>query len=203
MNLDFFLDPSCVFCGQDPGELAYLCSDCLEDLPFAPQVIHKKNQDFMGAFLYTGKMKDLLTRYKFEDKRYLKTTLAQLFAKALMEGFPGLSVEGFVVIPSSPGRKKKRGFDPMDLIGQDLERVYGLSYKKNILKKHKENPLQIQLSTGQREENVQGVFSACPLKGENLLVLDDILTTGSTLAEARKTLLEAGAGKVYGLSLSY
>lgn len=200
--LDFFQDHTCYLCHEEEGTIPYLCPQCRDRLDFQPGYRQKNGQAIYNGFSYTGSLRKILTDYKFESKTYLSKTLAHLFIQVLGQFDPGQDLDGFVVVPSAKETLKKRGFDPMDLIGLEIHRLSGLNYYRGRLEKIKNTPLQLGLSGKEREENLVQAFRARDLEGKNILLLDDILTTGSTLYQAGLALEEAGVQQVYPISLS-
>lgn len=200
--LEIFQDHTCYLCREKEGAIPYLCPQCWDRLDFQPGYRQKNGRAIYTGFSYTGSLRKILTDYKFESKTYLAKTLAHLFIQVLGSMDLAQDLDGFVVVPSAKQTLKKRGFDPMDLIGMEIHRLSGLSYYRGKLEKIKNTPLQLGLSAKEREVNLVQAFRAKDLEGKNILLLDDILTTGSTLYQASLALEEAGVNQVYPVSLS-
>ena len=200
--LEFFQDHRCYLCQQGEGDIPYLCPDCFERMDFSPDYIQKNGQLIYSGFAYTGALRQMITDYKFNHKTYLYKTLAHLFIYALGQDSHFKDLDGFLVIPSHPSLVEKRGFDPMDTVALEIERLFNLAYFRGHLKKIKNTPLQLGLSVKEREVNLENAFLGQEVEGKTLLLLDDILTTGATLYQASLALEDAGAKKVYGMSLA-
>ena len=103
-------------------------------------------------------------------------------------------------VPIGPKRKRKRGYDQCELLAQAVGKELELPVHK-LLHKAKDNKVQSSLTdASQRRANVLGVYSLCDrdwIQDRNILLLDDIITTGATVSEAARMLREAGAKKVY------
>ncbi len=107
-----------------------------------------------------------------------------------------------VSIPAHRARKRQRGIDPPAWIAQRLARMWQQPYQSQWLMRIKETPSQQKLSRHQRLSNPQGAFLAHPaVAGQSCLLIDDVVTTGSTLHWAAKALKAAGAQQVEALAL--
>jgi competence protein ComFC len=109
-----------------------------------------------------------------------------------------------VPVPLGAARQKERGYNQASLLARPLAMQLNLNYRSKALLRVRETQSQIELNREQRKLNVAGAFRADPknVAGKNVLVIDDVTTTGSTLDSCADALLYAGAGKVYGLTLA-
>ncbi len=109
-----------------------------------------------------------------------------------------------IPVPISKSRKKTRGYNQAAMLSRPLARYFNLPHHVDLLLRIKETESQIQLSAEDRFHNMEGAFWINPakLKGRTILVIDDIITTGATMNQCAKALFEAGAEKVYGLSIA-
>ncbi len=133
-------------------------------------------------------------------------SLSPLFIKCLKQSplaLNYLSKNRFILVPIPLFRQKlaKRGFNQADLIAQELATVFNWPLKKS-LKKVKDTPSQTNLSREQRKLNVQNVFKVQGKIVPNIILIDDILTTGATLEQAAKALYQAGAKKIWAIVLA-
>lgn len=163
-----------------------------------------------SAIAYKGIVKKLL--YNFKYKPYLsdlKNSLAELFYEAIIqqEIFQQVYVlrPTLVPVPLHGKRFKKRGYNHAEILAQ------GLSVKLNLklagmLERKKNTKSQFGLNLKERKENISDSFAVLPnyliTQLPNILLVDDILTTGSTLLEAANVLKRNGAKKVWGLTLA-
>jgi competence protein ComFC len=109
-----------------------------------------------------------------------------------------------IPVPLGVARLKERGYNQSGLIARPLARETGLRYSPRALARVRETRSQVGLSLDQRKENVRGAFQASSnlVAGKNVLIVDDVMTTGSTLEACAVALLQAGAMQVYGLTLA-
>ena len=119
------------------------------------------------------------------------------FLRRYVSGAPPEDVILFV--PMTAADKRKRGYNQTELIAKELHYILEKPCL-NALVKVRETRSQKSLNENERRENVKNAFSVKnpeKLKGKNVLVIDDVCTTGSTLSEAARAIKAAGAGKVY------
>ena len=140
-------------------------------------------------------------------KIFYEEILAELENKALFENFINPIV---VPIPISKKRYKKRGFNQMGLVGKELEKIdqgSSFEYREDILTKTKETLPQTMIKNRSlRMLNLRNCFKVVNrsvIKNRNIILIDDVLTTGSTVAEAKKTLKYAGAKKIIAFTIAH
>lgn len=132
--------------------------------------------------------------------------LSPLFIRCLKQSpltLDYLTKNKFVLVPIPLSRQKlaKRGFNQANLIAQELATAFNWPLKK-YLKKEKNTPSQTNLSREQRKLNVQNIFKTQGEIVPNIILIDDILTTGATLEQAAKVLYQAGAKKIWAIVLA-
>jgi ComF family protein len=132
--------------------------------------------------------------------------LSEIFALklALLFGATGWSVDLVTVVPLSRGRIKERGFNQADLIARTLALAIRKPYRPAALKRVRETRSQVGLSAIERRQNVQDAFSADEkiVAGRNVLIIDDVTTTGATMSACSRACLEKTAYNVYGLTIA-
>lgn len=182
----------CPFCGRKVGE-AGACLECKEK-PL-------KTETARSAFVHEGEAMRFVLRLK-RGERYLAYTGAQILLPVAREEFPQADLLTFV--PMTKKALKKRGYNQSCLLAKELARLLQKPLFSS-LSKVKETAAQKTLKRREREENLQGCFridDRAEIKGKNVLIVDDTLTTGSTSSELAATLLKAGAQKVFLLTLT-
>lgn len=182
----------CVRCGVPVGTEACYCLECQN---------HNKNFDFVRSSLkYEGVAKRLLIQFKFYGKRWLAKYFGEMLTETYLQNV--IDAQVIVPVPISYEREKSRGYNQSMLLAKALSRKLGLPIVSDVLIKIKDNRQQSALSISERRENVvgtYGIFNRDRVKGKKVLVVDDILTTGSTISEVARQLKIAGATNVYGL----
>ncbi len=128
--------------------------------------------------------------------------LPELSDKEVLENFTNPIIGA---IPQSRSRKNERGFNQSEDIAKDLSEILHLPFYK-FLYKCKDTPSQTTLSRNDRLKNMKGAFAilnAQNITSKNIILIDDVTTTGATLHEARKILLASGAKKVWCIALAH
>ncbi len=197
--------PACTLCGQSvlfPTEKAALCEDCHEESPPWSSIV------FVGS--YGGFLRDLILRGKFGDNIALLSFLGKLLGKFLALSFlddfskkdnplKDRPYDILVPIPLHIDRLRERGFNQCIEIGRACAKTVHIPLCLDALERIVATKQQVDLSELERQANVEGAFLAKKefVSGKGVLLLDDIMTTGSTLRSATKALLEAGATSVH------
>ena len=197
-----FLFPSkCVLCknilAKDELDLCRTCRTEISDHPKP-----KKQIQFLASWTvlwyYEGSVRQSLLRYKFGNKRSYATAYGRLLAMKLQKEHP----DGFDLlswIPISSQRRLRRGYDQVELLCKAVAAELGMEVTP-LLKKVRNNPPQSGITgIAQRRANVLGVYALTnpeAVRGKRVLLLDDIITTGSTASEAARVLLTGGAAEV-------
>ena len=143
---------------------------------------------------------------KYEQVRPAARVLGRLLAKAIAGFGEPLLVKGAVVVPVPLHRRKlrERGFNQTELIAREALKLSPwkgkLSLRPRVLERRRETRSQIGLTRPQRKENMRGAFEVVrpqEIAGREILLVDDVFTTGTTVSECAGVLRRAGATKVY------
>lgn len=213
--LDLIFPVDCVSCGFSGSEL---CKNCLSKSPPAER---ESAEWIYPMYDYRHKpLKDALWLLKYKGKKRLANIFAQVMYGRIQEELSDLSVmENFrnailIPIPLSHSRYRERGFNQTELICRELVRIdknQSFKLEKKILWKPKETTHQARIENrAERLRNIVGSFSIknagknnALVKGKNIILIDDITTTGATLDEAKKVLKQAGARKVIAFTVAH
>lgn len=195
-NLDL-ITTSCDICGDRVGSFDHLCENC-----------KKNSHTFTKAFCvakYDGVARNLVRKLKYDKSKYLAKTLGLLMAKQLKES--NLDNIDFVVsVPLNITRVKERGFNQSHLIAEVVAKECGLKFLKQMVKRVKNTPTQTALSSLERRQNVKDAFEILDkttVKNANILIIDDIITTGATLDELGKLFKKHKANNVFALTFCH
>jgi ComF family protein len=178
----------CRLCGKRITK-GVLCSDCKHQPPAFDQL--------RAWAEYQGAARQIAMHIKFHSRRGLIPYLIQPIAQAIRDW--GIHIDIVVPVPLANGRLKERGFNQSDLLARPVAGHLGLSYTSDALVRIRETHSQVGLTANERHQNILGAFQADPeiFRDRNILIIDDIATTGATLSECAATLKQAGASKVY------
>ena len=203
--LDLLYPPKCAFCRKLVTDGRMLCPDCEKALPVPEKEKQSKKISGLAVCLsplyYTGDVRQSLHRYKFQGAAAYYRIYAELMAACVREH--GLTADLVTWVPLSRKRLRRRGYDQARLLAEEVAGRLGLPGEQT-LEKIRNNPAQSGTAGAEeRQKNVLGVYRAVTsFAGEHVLLVDDIVTTGATLSEAAKELLNAGAEQVSGLTLA-
>jgi ComF family protein len=156
--------------------------------------------------IYEGPVKDLIHEFKYRKNDYLASTLSALMIDFIREyDIPVSSVDTIIPMPLHPARLREREFNQAELLAKCIASVYTKTVSTDNLVRLRHTRNQAELQGADRLENVKDCFSVkMPglVKGKNILLIDDVLTTGATSSEASRTLKNAGANTVFVLTLA-
>ncbi|MBI2036255.1 ComF family protein [Candidatus Microgenomates bacterium] len=222
--LDFLFPKRCVNCGKLGVYLCLQCQFIIKPviLPICPMcerqavdgVTHPGCQTrysldgLISFFRYDGAVKAAIKRLKY--KPYLSELAKILLPPALngRENKESRGFAGFVVVPVPlhPRRQRERGFNQADLIGKAVAEKLGLQFVDGALKRIRNTKPQVELKGKERRENILNAFIISPniliSQYPNILLVDDVWTTGSTLRTCGNLLKRAGAKKVWTMTLA-
>jgi ComF family protein len=150
---------------------------------------------------YEGPLLRALLHLKYRPNRRLAAVFAGWLSDLLKR--EGWRVSNIVAVPLAASRLRQRGYNQAGLIAHALSRMIELPYDAGALRRIRETPSQVGLDPAERWLNVAGAFKArSHEQGHVVLIVDDLFTTGATLAACTSALLENGAEQVYGLTVA-
>jgi ComF family protein len=151
---------------------------------------------------YEGPLERAIHRFKYRGWRAMAPALADLVADRLGDEVPPGAV--LTAVPLHPRRLRERGYNQAELLARRLRARLGLRAPGGRLARVLDTPPQIGLDRIRRRENVEGAFAwrGAPLAGGPCVIVDDVATTGATLEACARTLREAGAGSIVGVTVA-
>jgi competence protein ComFC len=209
----------CTYCGRVLKEYSstYLCGTCLSQIKrFEEQAIACENiveslnkqhgsikLAFDGAFsacIYEGLVKEMVHRFKYNDKRSIALTIAAMINELIREN--NVKYDLIVPVPISKKRYRKRGYNHTELIARELSNITGVKYI-NAIKRIKDTSPQVLLNEDERWYNVKDAFECgIDLRNKSILLIDDVITTGATAHYCSVELKSSGASNVVVLSFA-
>ena len=146
---------------------------------------------------YSGTLREAILAFKYRDRLVLAGFLADLAAGAAESAIERFRPQVICSIPPARSRLYRRGYDPVALLAERVGRLTGIPYRGDLLVRVRDTRPLASMNRIQRMVELQGAFrSGRPLEGETILLVDDIMTTGTTLSEAAGALKVAGAKRV-------
>lgn len=218
--LDLLFPRLCAVCGMNlSASEEYLCVDCLAHLPktgfhlfpdndVAKRFWGKIELERASAFFYYAKGSDfdkILYELKYRGVKELGRTMGRCMATELLSSgfFTGIDV--IVPVPLHPDKKKLRGYNQSDWIAFGISSVTGIPVDTTVIRRTVANPTQTHKSALERWENVQGIFEvvdASALEDKHILLIDDVLTTGSTIMSCASSIRDVRGVKFSILALA-
>ncbi|MCK4968137.1 MAG: ComF family protein [Candidatus Aenigmarchaeota archaeon] len=224
--LDLLFPIKCLDCGK---EGVWICNHCLDTIPSFNHFIcpvcqrpssngqpcpdcQKKsalNSLWIATNYQHPLVKKLITNFKYQRVRSLAKPLGQLLVKLLnnlqvLNLLPDSSTL-LIPVPLYWQRERQRGFNQSNLLVKQINKHFPWKINTSALKRVKNTQSQTQFNAKERQRNIANAFQVIrpnEIKNKQIILLDDVFTTGATLQEAAKMLHRAGAKQVYGLALA-
>jgi ComF family protein len=177
-----------------------VCPDCAAALPepFSGARRGTHYRRWVSALWYEDRVRESFLRFKFGGCRFYAELYGPWLADAVKKQL-GTDFDLMTYVPISPLRRRKRGFDQTLLLAEAAGRELGLAPVCTLKKRSRVKPQSRTLGPEERQRNIRGAFrvmDAEAVRGKRLLLVDDVLTTGATVSEASRVLMEAGAKSV-------
>jgi len=217
--LDLLFPPRCVGCGA-LGH--WLCPTCQEQMaPLEPPLCSQcgipltraglcsacashplPRFHLRSAVFFEGPARQAVHRLKYRGQTAVAAPLARIMYEMWERERP--TAEVVVPVPLHPAREEERGFNQAALLARELSNLVGLPLAESGLQRVRHTPPQVGLSRRERQQNVRGGFRCQDpaLRGRQILLVDDVCTTGATLQAAAHALWEGGAGEVWAFTLA-
>jgi competence protein ComFC len=227
--LELFYPSNCIACGysQEPGTL--LCSECKAAVPrIEAPFCRRCSRPFEGLidgdfecpncedlspaydcvvskYQAKGILRDLIHRFKYGRQYHLRRVLAIFLLEAMDDSrLPSVSADWIVPVPLHPTRLRERGFNQADALAEIVSKYAQIPILRSI-ERHRYTQTQTRLDRTERIQNLRNTFALrknSAVRGKHFLLVDDILTTGSTLHECALVLRAAGAESVRAITVA-
>ncbi|MDD3653539.1 MAG: ComF family protein [Desulfotomaculaceae bacterium] len=199
---EYRMAPHCPRCGRImrpeiaiPSDMVPLCRECR---------VHGWPFDLARALgPYEDNLKQVIHRLKYGGSRWLARPVASLMAEVLEFGEMPVMFDLIVPVPLSRDKLRHRGFNQSALLAKEIGTVLGIPVDERSLIKVLETPAQTGLNRTARQLNLRGAFQVANRSGiysKDILIIDDVFTTGSTMSAVATTLKQSGAKQVFGLT---
>jgi ComF family protein len=216
--LDLVFPPSCAVCSR---EGTFLCADCEADLPRleppycrscsepGPRSLcewcRSTSQPFDGItapYRWAGAVPDMVYSLKYRGVRASAPRLAELLVAHLSTR--SIHPDVIVPVPLHRRRERERGFNQSELLAKGIAKRTGMPMETGVLARTRNTAPQVTMkSPEQRRENIAGAFECIgDVAGKRVLLIDDVVTTGATVAACSVPLRDAGASSIWVLSLA-
>ena len=182
---------TCDICGKYLPEGGNLCLDCQNNPPCFD--IARAVGPYEEPYRITTKV------LKYMGRKNLSVRMGEMMAEKVRQEPRYKYIDLIVPVPISWSSLKQRGFNQTELLARQISKNLGIPSDPEVICRIKDTPSQTGLSKEEREKNLLAAFQVRhghKIKGKNILLVDDVYTTGSTSRECTKVLLEAGADRV-------
>jgi competence protein ComFC len=187
----------CEACGVEKGVVNSLCKQCLRELvKLKHGDTEAKDLSAFAVYDYTGLVGKIIRDYKYNGKRYLSAFMAKQMAVAVKGGYSAICY-----VPLHKKRRRQRGFDQAELLAQGISETTGIPFVR-AAKRIRNTRTQVSLGLKQRRENMKRAFVSTETISGNVVLVDDVLTTGATASECASALVQAGASSVFVLTFA-
>jgi len=199
-QINFITGSHCPVCGivfPDSPAGDHLCASCLENNPWFASA--------RAAVAYEGVILDTIHQFKYGRNITTGDALASFLANFNFTDMDFSVFDAIVPVPLHVKRLRERGFNQSLILARALGKKYNIEVDFSLLKRNKLTLTQTGLDKKEREKNISGAFVASSpekINGRNLILVDDVYTTGATINECAKTLVKAGASQVAVLTLA-
>lgn len=199
--LQLFFPNRCPVCGEVIYANDDFCGDCRGKLnEFDENFSIERAESFTAVYVYDEATTPAIVLMKDGILGNSAYAFGKNLGEKLKENGIDENIDFIVPVPMYKDNLRKRGYNQAEYIGREIGDVINRTVKTGIIVKSKNTADQKTLSRYERRTNLKGVFKvtdAEEVKGKRLLVVDDVCTTGSTLAEITMELLKAGAKEVH------
>ena len=170
-----------------------LCGDCAKARPAIDGI--------RAPFIMEGTIRDAVHALKYRNLRAASSTLGRLLGEWLESNT--VSGDVLVPVPLHKRRLRDRGYNQSALLAKEVSKRAGLPVVEDWLVRTRDTPPQVSLSHQERLRNVEGSFEyTVSVRGQRIILVDDVVTTGSTMSACAVALKAGLAGSVWGLALA-
>ncbi|MBN2424965.1 MAG: ComF family protein [Calditrichaceae bacterium] len=206
--ISFVFPNLCIICGNElPENRKLLCESHFKEFKPVPEKAIRDQiaridtcyfSDLSILYQYDQNLKTIIHQLKYNHG----ITLATYFAEPFLELLTGKNFDLVTGVPLNTARERDRGYNQSYLLAQAVSEIMGIPFKK-ILMRNANTKSQTKLTREQRRKNVANAF-ACITSVANLhiLLIDDLITTGSTINECASVLIKNGARKVHAAAVA-
>lgn len=183
--VDIVFPKTCVNCGKTGKYLCNLCTNKTEII--GADYKNKKIEGRIGLFKYNGAIKDIIKLIKFDLVSDAKIEIAELIVKQLKTNYPNILeywiLKKFIIIPVPLHCKRKnwRGFNQAEIIANEVGKFLNLKIDNNTILRFKNTKKQVTSNKMERIINIKNAFKIVGKIPKNIIIFDDVWTTGNTI----------------------
>ena len=198
--LNLLFPPKCVLCQRvltkEEVDFCKSCNSAVVPLPLSKHKLRHITK-WSALWRYEVDVRESIIRFKFSNRPTYGTVYGKYLAEKILSD--GLTFDIITSVPISKKRKWRRGYDQTRIIAEAIASATGKPYAETLQKVRHTQPQSLLHTEAQRRANILGsycVINAEEIKEKSILLIDDVVTTGSTVSECARVLLTAGAKNV-------
>lgn len=210
---DLLFPPACIFCNQITKDKSLICEPCKKALKKQitdkPQSIYVKDTKYIDkigtVFAYNDFTKNAVLNLKSTGRTDIVLFFGELLYDEFETVFGSLSFDAIIPVPMHKIKRKRKGFNQAYLIAKVVSKKTKIPVISDALIKPKHKKEQKKLSSKERRKNAKKAYECLnkeKISGKRLLLVDDVMTTGSTADECARVLIESGAENVSALVIA-
>lgn len=213
-SLNLLYPQSCLICNDKLNILrrSFICEACANKIGVCATPRSTESQEerfgFDGAFhvaTYEDAVKRCIHIFKYDGKTQMANPLGKLMVDFAVRNLNIDRIDVIVPVPLHPRRLRERRFNQSEVLATYVAKGLNKNIVKDKVIRIRYTTPQIELKREERLKNVRGAFrvkECCSFEGKNILLVDDVFTTGATLSECAKALKESGANEVIAFALA-
>jgi len=196
-DIEWLTDNTCKICGKTLGDSTAVNNDICYEC--------KENQhSFSGGFscsVYDGPVREILSGLKYRGRSYYADKISDIMSDRAAGFIEKLGIDLIIAVPMFKKKERTRGYDQAHLIASGLAKKLDIKYRNDVLIKTKNTLSMSSLDSAERRINLHNAFdigyNVDDIKNKNVLLVDDVYTTGSTADSCSEVLNRNGANEVY------
>lgn len=216
---DFFLPRICPACNQKLNHSEeIICDNCFDKLKLTPESLiaeeyHKKFSvkkyisDFHPVFIFEKdrEIQHIIHALKYNKHFRVGIYFGKIIGNQIKDKLDNWKIDLIIPVPLHKLKKTERGYNQSEFIAKGISVQTGIRWNKKIINRKKYTETQTHLTAEERQINVKDAFKIKDkdaVDGKNILLVDDVITTGSTISECAHQLILAGAKNIYATSIA-
>ncbi len=192
---------SCYESLPNQKEAVYICPNCLQQI----ELIEKQDDSIFSLYKFNPTLRKLIHQIKYKDKKRLAKQLCFLQKENIKKMLTPLNIKSIIPVPLYSTRFRERGYNQSVQIGESISTILNIPLFPSACKRTRYTRSQAKLSKSERESNLVNAFRAKSIKSlqdGNILLIDDVLTTGSTLKQVSLAVQKITTGNIYAFTLA-